>query len=173
MKDHGTKAWLIICISLLANLVCAEEPKVWSRSFSWADHKDGPAVTLYDLDQGEAHLIGYFAYENYSKKNEIPRPAVLSGVKTADGAFWPDATVQVKNRQTGSWETIGKSTEQGERTDVTIAPNAINFDLKVNLDALKPLLNEHELARLILNSGEASEFELKYLVPPKPTDASP
>ena len=53
-----------------------------------------------------------------------------------------------------------------KREKVTIARNSQNLELMVNLDEFQPLIGKYEVGRIVLNSGEVSEFELKSLLPP-------
>jgi hypothetical protein len=122
---------------------------------------------LYLIDQGEVHLTGTWWYENGPVGNEIPPRVQIEGRKTDDGRFWPDVTLQVKNKLTGKWKTLVKRSGQGKPTTVIIEPNGRNFDLTVNLDVFKPLADTHALGRIILKNGQSSEFELKYLLPPE------
>lgn len=157
--------WLS-CILVVMSGVRADNARTWSRTFSWADHKNGLAISLFDLDQGEKHLVGTFAYENYAGAIGTARNAVIEGVEKADGTFWPYVKFEVRKKAAEKWEPLGESSKQGHAATIRISPNTVNYRLTVNLDAFKPFIGKYELGRIILKTGESSEFQLKYLLPP-------
>ena len=120
---------------------------------------------LFSVDQGELNLVGTWSYTNGTVGSETSRRVVIEGTKTADGSFWPEVRLEARKGRKGKWERIITPPNRGELATVTIEPNAINFDLMVNLDAFKPLLNKYELGRIVLKTGRSSEFELKDLLP--------
>jgi hypothetical protein len=97
----------------------------------------------------------------------MPPRVVIEGTKTADGLFWPKVRLEVRKTRKAKWTQLATSVNEGQRASVTIEPNAINFDLTVNLDAFKLFLGKYESGRIVLNTGRASEFELKDLLPPE------
>lgn len=123
-------------------------------------------VTLYSVDQSE-HLTGTWFYTNGSVGKQAASTVPVQGEKTADGIFWPDVTLQVKNEATGRWETLATPSRRAAPTTLFVEPNTTQFNLTVNLDPFKPLLTTHKLGRIVLPNGETSEFELKYLLPPR------
>jgi len=165
-----TKALLLLLSALFLLLsMQAESQRTWSLTISVepansADRARG--FILYYINQDESSLTGTWWYENGAVGDETLSPITIKGTKTADGVFWPDVTLQVKNEVTGSWKTLPKPVSVGTRATLTIEPNSRNFDLRVNLDLFKPLIHTHKVGRIILESGQSSEFELKYLVPP-------
>jgi hypothetical protein len=159
-------AIIFLIVSLLTSPVLGEDAKTWARGFTWAGSKIGPAIVLTYLDQGESHLTGSLAYENYAAKDKTPAPVSIAGVKAAHGVFWPDVTLQVRNESTGKWRTIAKPINVGQRTTLRIEANNINSELMVNLDVFKSLIGKYESGRIVLNTGASCEFQLKYLLPP-------
>jgi hypothetical protein len=164
----------LFCSFIIASLVNAgsetETQRTWSRTINIepANSEDrAHRFELYDVDQSESRLVGTWWYENGAVGDQIPPRVEIAGTKTPDGIFWPDVTLQVKNELTGGWETVATPRNEGTRTTVTIEPNGRNFDLTVNLNVFKPLIGTHKLGRIVLKSGEASEFDLKYLLPPE------
>jgi hypothetical protein len=146
----------------------AESQRLWSRGFSSepANSIDrAREFVLFSLDQDELHLIGTWSYTNGTFGNKTPPRVVIEGTKTADGIFWPEVRFEVRKTRKTKWRRIATSPNEGQRASVTIEPNAINFDLTVNLDAFKVFLGKYESGRIILNSGRTSEFELKDLLP--------
>jgi hypothetical protein len=170
------RAAAVVCflsISCLVGSTRAETPKVWSLAISAepANSADrARSFSLYEVDQNRLHLIGTWWYENGAVGNETPPRVVIEGRRTSDGLFWPDVTSEVKNELTGKWETVAKPSSHGRRATVIIEPNSRNFDLRVNLDVFKQLIVKYKIGRIVLKTGEASEFELKYLTPPERGD---
>ncbi|HWM24831.1 MAG TPA: hypothetical protein VNP98_08400 [Chthoniobacterales bacterium] len=161
-----------LCVS---STTYAEGQRLWSRGFSSepANSIDrAREFVLFSVAQGELNLVGTWSYTNGAVGNEPPPRVVIEGTKTADGSFWPDVALEVRKGRTGNWERIAPSPNLGERATVTIEPNAINFDLMVNLDPFKPLLDKYKSGRIVLNTGRISEFELKDLLPPGREGAS-
>ena len=156
----------LVAVSLLAMSAQSETPRTWSRTFSWADHKNGPAIILFDLDQSDIRLTGWFAFENYSGKDQAAKKLIIEGCKTSDGVFWPDVRLEVRNESTEKWRTIGNAATQGCRDRIAIEPNTVNYELTVNLEAFKPLIRKYTFGRIVLKAGQVSEFELKNLLPP-------
>lgn len=122
---------------------------------------------LFSVDQGELNLVGTWSYTNGAVGNETPSRVVIEGTTAADGSFWPNVRLKVRKGRAGKWKRIATSSNPGDRATVTIEPNVMNFDLTVNLDAFKPLLDKYKFGRIVLNTGRTSEFELKDLSPPE------
>jgi hypothetical protein len=163
----------LLCSFISASLASADSQteihRTWSRTISIEpanSENRAHQFVLYDVDQSESRLVGTWWYENGALGNQIPRRVEIEGTRTPDGVFWPDVTLQVKNELTRTWETVATPHSEGTRTTVTIEPNGRNSDLTVNLNVFKPLIQAHKLGRILLKTGEASEFELKYLLPP-------
>jgi hypothetical protein len=105
----------------------------------------------------------YFQLEDQS-----PRVAVIEGTDTKDCGFWPDVISQVKNEQTGKWETIAEPFNHGHRKTINIKPGEFNQELLVTLDVFLPFVGKHKLGRLALKSGEIATFDLKKLLEDDP-----
>ena len=122
---------------------------------------------LYGIDQGDRHLVGTWSYTNGAVGNKTPPRVVIEGTRTTDGVFWPDVKLEARKGRTGKWKQVPNPAIEGELATVIIEPNAINFDLTVNLDAFKPLMGTYESGRIVLKTGRTLQFELKDLVPPE------
>lgn len=166
---------LSIVVSLIVGLCFvprgqAEGQKPWSRMISSEPANSADRArefVLFSIDQGELHLIGTWSYTNGAVGNKTPPRVVIEGTKTSDGIFWPGVRLDVRRERTGKWKRIAKSSNHGQRATMTIEPNATNFDLTVNLDVFKTLIGKYESGRIVLNTGQASVFELKDLLPPE------
>jgi hypothetical protein len=167
------RAATMICLVGISSLACSAQrgsPPIWARGLQFeAANSAGRAhgLSLYYVDQGKVHLTGTWWYENGAVAKETPPRVVIEGRRTPDGVFWPDITLQVKNELTGKWQILAKPPSHGRRATIIIEPNNRNFDLMVNLDVLKPLIGNYKFGRIVLKTGEAAVFELKYLLPPK------
>jgi hypothetical protein len=167
---HAILRLCLVVASYLSSTAQANEPELWSRGFSSepANSRDRASeFVLYDLSQEELNLIGRWSLTNGAANGKTPPRVIVPGQTTSDGIFWPDVTLQVRKKRTGKWKTIAKSQDNGQRTTVTIDPNATNFDLAVKLDAFKPLIGKYESGRIVLKGGRTSVFELKDLLPPE------
>lgn len=140
----------------------------WSRTISTEPANSADRAhrfALYDVDQGEFCLVGTWLYFNCAADGRIASSVVIEGAE-ADGSFWPDVRLEAKDKITGKWNVLGQSTHPGKRTTIAIEPNGINYDLKVKLDVFKHFVGKYTSGRIVLTSGEASEFDLRYLLPP-------
>jgi hypothetical protein len=175
------KAWrlsrLLVCgmavflaggVQLATGLRAGELP-LWSRGFSFhptSGYSRENRFSLRGITQTGLHITGECAY--YQIENQIPRIASIEGTKTADGQFWPDVTSQVKNERTGKWQTISEPFNRGHRATITIKPGEFNQELMVTLDVFYPLIGKYKVGRLLLRTGDATEFELKELLEDEP-----
>ena len=167
---------VVIRLVLLASIGCkrAKSKDEWMAAFlgepmpgETSSHEFG----LFGLEQQTHHLIGTWMYVNYDIRGREVGPVIIEGGRTRNGLFWPDVRLQVKDDSTGKWKTISNSSNHWwevwkKREKVTIARNSQNLELMVNLDEFQPLIGKYEVGRIVLNSGEVSEFELKSLLLP-------
>lgn len=169
---RGIAFLTIICGCLAA---CQhEEPKhEWIGAFSAHPMSENAnhGLSLFGVEQETYHLIGTWMYVNYDVGDRTATPVTIEGAQTSDGAFWPDLKLQVKKEASGNWDTIAKCSNHWwefskKRTSVTVGRNSENLRLMVNLDKFQPLIGKYNVGRIVLKSGEASEFELKNLLPP-------
>ncbi len=140
---------------------------LWSREISFhpvGGYGPEDRFSLRGVTQEGLHLTGECAY--YQIENQNPSVATIEGTKTPDGEFWPDVTAQVKNERSGKWETIAKPFNCGHRASVTIKPGEFNPKLLVSLDFFLSVIGKAKLGRVVLKTGEAATFELKYLLEP-------
>ena len=162
--------WLVPTFWLLClSGVTRASENFWSRVISAEPMSSADRAqdfSLFGIRQQE-HLGGTWYLSNGAVKGRTSRPVEIPGVETPDGVFWPDVTLQVKNEATTRWETVTNSIPDGKRTARIVAVDTVCFSLTVNLDACKAFLGRYKFGRIILKSGEVSEFELKYLEPPK------
>lgn len=113
-------------------------------------------LTLNHFIQHGLHTTGICIYH-------LPedRPSnIIEGTKTDNGEFWPDVTCQVKNEETGRWETVSSPLDYGHRSKIEVSPGDIKPDLRVSLDVFLPLVGKYKKGRILLRSGEAADFDL-------------
>lgn len=122
--------------------------------------------SLYSVSQGTSELDGTWLYLNYTidrpKKGSVAR---FDAIKDKIGIVWPNVRLEVRDEQTGQWTLIGKSSQGGKKVAITVAPGS-KVDLFVQLDRFKRFIGQCKHGRIVLSNGQASEFELKYLLPP-------
>src|ERR1700731_3153102 len=161
--------WLIFPFSYLLvsfGALLADEEQTWSKGWHWAVYNQGPGPELLAVHQNKFQLVGVLDYYNVPRETESVETVALQGVRAEGGGFWPDETLQVKKTETAEWETIGRSIGNGRRETLTVAPNDHSGVLNVAFDAFKPCIGTHQFGRVVLSTGPAAEFELKYLAPP-------
>jgi hypothetical protein len=156
-----------ICFIYAIQLPSAEAGglPLWSREISF--HPAGGYTlanrfSLRGITQEGLHITGECAY--YQPAGQDLPTVRIEGTKTGDGKFWPDVTSQVMNDRTGSWETISKTFNHGHRAVVSVKPGEMNGELLIALDIFLPLVDKCKLGRVVLNSGETAEFDLKHLL---------
>jgi hypothetical protein len=120
-------------------------------------------IALYEVSLRNNHLTGTVSYRNGAKDGKPPAAAVLKGTRSAEGVFWPNATLQVKRKELDDWQTIGRRSNRGSPASITIPPEALNNELPVHLDAFRPFLRTHEIGRIVFDNGESGEFNLRLL----------
>lgn len=149
--------------------VRADSPKVWARGFTWAESKGTAtaSLSLYYLDQNESHLVGVLSYENRGSVEKVARPTVIAGVVAPDGLFYPNISLAVRREMDSEWENVESAPIKGRHTKVKVDAGKTNWKLSVILDPFKSLIGKYKFGKLVLNTGETSEFQLKYLLPPE------
>jgi hypothetical protein len=165
----GMKALFLVLLLGIIGIAQAENQSLWSRGVSGQSlDKNDPAFrfVLTFVRQEPSHLLGICAYENYSVRGSSPRVAIIEGIKTADGVFWPDLKLEVSNELSGIWTEVGKSATNGQRVAIRVKPKNINMGLTANLDRFQPLIGKYKFGKLTLKTGEAAVFELSLLSPP-------
>lgn len=155
-----------VCI-LPYSRAAAEERRSWSRGIfpdGIRATEQGNGFSLEHISETDGHLVGrcYYAVD---LKNGRDRHATLQGTKS-NGVFWLDVQEEVRDPRSGQWRPIASPVNPGKRATVVVEANTGTFDLNVDLNAFKVFLDECEVGRLVLPSGETCEFLLKYLKPP-------
>ena len=158
----------VLCSALLLSASAAEPPRVWSRGFHATYAHDGPSIGLDYLNQSDSDLVGTFSFENISGKRAKARTVVVDGVETAPKTFWPKVRYEARKAPDQPWQPIGESSVVGRPKKLTIKSGAIYTDLWVSLGIFKPIVGRYESGRIILSSGQSSEFQLQSLAPPEP-----
>jgi hypothetical protein len=142
---------------------------LWTRTwFAARFDAYGPddRFSLREISQHGLHLTGQCTY--FQLDGQSPRIAVIEGTDGKGCGFWPDVISQVKNEQTGKWETIAQPFNRGHRKSVEIRPGEFNQELFVALDVFLPFVGKQKLGRVALKGGEVATFELDKLVEDDP-----
>jgi hypothetical protein len=158
---------LTLCIAgtvFTASLVKAEAASGWSRGI--LAEPTGTDRT-YELSLGvvrrdKRQFNGTWLYANYDRKHALRFEATKDQV----GILWPKVKLEVQDGTTGRWVRIAPASIPGKKITVTVRPGS-NVDLFVELDPFSPFINKSKFGRIILTNGQASEFQLKYLLPPQ------
>ena len=160
--------WVVLVVLgalLCGGLLADESESVWARG--WTGEGAGlTGLQLIGVAQLRMGLRGTFVYYNMSKTNEPAEPIVIAGVRSPEGTFWPDATLQVKKTVASEWETVGKSTGKGQPETITVAPNDASKVLQIDFDDFKRFMLTHKIGRVIISTGATVEFEFEVLTPP-------
>ena len=117
-------------------------------------------IALYAVSLRDKQLTGTVSYRNGPKDGKAATALILKGTKSANGVFWPNATLQVKRKGRDKWQTVGRSTNTGAAASITIPRDGFNNELRVHLDALRPFLRTHDVGRIVFDNGEFGEFDL-------------
>ena len=146
----------------------AEPPQVWSRGFTWMSAHDGPGIGLYYLNQDDSDFYGTFSFDNVSGERNVAHKVRIDGTQDRYRHFWPRVRYEARRDDKAPWESLGESSPRGRSKSLVVRPRQSNVDLWVILNIFKPLIGKYESGRIVLSSGERSEFQLKYLAPPEP-----
>jgi hypothetical protein len=149
----------------------ADECEWWSRGIL-AQPSGGPAADnrflLFQVTGRRCHLTGKLSY--YQTENQNPAVRVIEGTRTKDGIFWPYVTSEVKDEKTGIWSVLAAPSWSGTLETVKIKPGESYLEMQVVLDQFKAFIGKQQFGRVILKTGEAATFELKYLSPSNEQD---
>jgi hypothetical protein len=115
--------------------------------------------------QEGSDLVGICSYYNYAVADQIPRNAVIDGVRAGDGRFWPRVESQVANDLKGGWLTIAGHLIIGSPERILVEPEQTYSTFCVDLNSFKKLIGKYKFGRIVLKTGEATIFELKDLLP--------
>jgi len=161
MRLRGSIAFCVFC--LLA--ACSEKRhELFSGAFMYTFAHNGPSIMLGFVSGGVFHLSGIFTFENVSGDRERAKDVILRGVRRP-GAFWAQADCEVRRDEKSAWEPIGKSAVFGWPAKLVVKAEAKAIDLSVRLDLFEPFIGRYEFGRIILTSGDTSEFFLDDLTP--------
>lgn len=129
------------------------EPSAGSSSFA-----DFSLATVHE-DNGE--LDGTWLYTNHGSS-----AIEFKATRDALGFLWPDVKMEVKEDASSRWIVVNDSCPSGQRITVKVNPGEY-VELFVPLNSLRSYVGKNESARVTLTTGQTSQFELKYLVPPR------
>ena len=115
--------------------------------------------------QDKRHLVGRFTFENISGSRAQAKDVAVEGVDREEGQFWPVVRCEVRRARGSPWEPIGESSAEGSRRRLAIKADSAPVELRITLDIFKPLIEKYESGRIVLSSGDTSQFELKELTP--------
>jgi hypothetical protein len=154
--------FLLLASSYPGALFAEGDKPLWSHG--WTGEGAGhTGLQLFGVSQLTTGLQGHFVYYNTSEKNDRTQAISISGTRSTDGTFWPDATLQVRKMADSDWETIGKATGKGQPETINVAPNDFSRILEIEFDPFEQFITTHKRGRVIISSGATAEFSLKDL----------
>lgn len=139
------------------------EKRIWGSSHMRELAPDGKdrRLDFFDISQGPEHLLGGFALQ---RQIEGTAPQlVIQGHLNKRGEFTPNVSVEVGDQQAGPWKIIESSFS--DRVDVTLtgAPHIDILLMRIQLDALQPLIGKFKFCRVALQTGESDVFPMVWL----------
>jgi hypothetical protein len=168
MRLHAVRAALF-CIAVLSARAAEPTPvQEWSGGTFATFAHDGPTIRLWYMVQDKRHLVGRFTFENVSGSRAKATDATVEGVDREEDQFWPVVRCEVQRARGAPWEAIGESSVEGSRKRLAIKADSPPVELRVTLDIFKPFIGKYESGRIVLTSGDTSQFELKELTPSGP-----
>ena len=168
MRLHFVRAALF-CVAVLSARAAEPTPMPeWSGGTFATFAHDGPSIWLSFIHQDKWHLVGRFTFENVSGSRAQAKDVTVEGVEGEEGEegqFWPLVRCEARRAPDAPWEPIGGSSADGPRQRLEIKAGSPAVELRVTLDIFKPLIGKYESGRIVLSSGDTSQFELKDLAP--------
>ena len=113
------------------------------------------------------HLTGTAHYFDDRSPDVSHLPVTIDGIRTADGGFWPDLSVEVSNEIGNNWSTIKRDQPDGERAKIILQANSQNEWLHVDLEPFRSVRDKYKYGRITLTNGEKAVFKLENLSAPK------
>jgi hypothetical protein len=147
------------------------EVRNWSHVLGLQSNVPGlRLLPFYVLSVGEldGHLSGTCVYLNEKDGQNAQR--VTLEVQTDGEELWAIAALQVADNVSGPWEVIGSSGGIGQIIKLKIDPEASSPQLKVDLEAFRPLIEKRRFGRIGLKTGEGAILELSDLRRPSEGD---
>jgi hypothetical protein len=138
------------------------EKREWDRSYMLMPAPDGKerGLRFLRISQGSEHLVGTLVLERRIKGTV---PLVLQGHLNKEGEFTANVSLEVSDRENGSWKPIESSFS--DRVDMTLtgAPHIDKLFFVVQLDALQPYIGKFRFCRVSLQTGESDIFPMVWL----------
>lgn len=124
------------------------------------DGKDR-GLSVFSIDQGPEHLIGRFVLERRIE-GTVPQ-LVIQGHFNRRGEFTPNVSLEVSDREDGSWKAIESTFS--DKVDVTLtgAPHIDKLFFVVQLDAFQAYIGKFKFCRIALQTGESDVFPMVWL----------
>jgi hypothetical protein len=156
----------LFCVAVLSARAAETTPAPeWSGGTFATFAHDGPSIWLSFIRQDKRHLIGRFTFENISGSRAQAKDATIEGINGEEGQFWPVIRCEARRAPDTPWESIGESSMDGPRKRLEIKADSPAVELRVTLDIFKPLIGKYYSGRIVLSSGDTSQFELQELTP--------
>ncbi len=154
---------ILVSVSALFPSCTGKTRPNFSKGFFYTFAHDGPAIILDMVSADGRHLTGTFGFENISGERKRAKDVVVRGVRRA-GAFWAHARCEVRRDENSSWEPIGRSWVLGWPATLNVkAESTTPAEFSVRLDIFDDAINKYRFGRIILSSGDTSQFLLEDL----------
>ncbi len=156
---------IVVCISCMCGGCTRKTRRGFSRAMFYTYSHDGPNIILGMVSQDDWHTSGTFDFENISGERQQAKDAMLRGVKRG-GGFWPYVRCEARRKDSTVWDKIGESWVFGWPSRLVVKAESKPVEFSVRLDVFEDLVSKYEFGRIVLSSGDTSQFLLEDLTAP-------
>lgn len=154
---------MLLCIAALTAACTGETRPSFSKAFFYTFAHDGPTIILGMVSSDGSHLSGTFDFENISGEREQAKDTVIRGVRRV-GGFWAHARCEARRDENSSWESLGHSRVLGWPATLKVkAGSTTPAEFSVRLDIFDNAIGKYKFGRIVLSSGDTSQFALEDL----------
>ena len=154
---------LLVCVAALVAACTGETRPYFSKAFFYTFAHDGPTIILGMVSSDGSNLSGTFDFENISGERKQAKHAVIRGVRRL-GGFWAHAHCEARRDENSSWEALGQSWVFGWPANLNVkAESAAPAEFSVRLDIFDSAIGRYKFGRIVLSSGDTSQFALEDL----------
>jgi len=152
---------MLLCTATLFAACSSKTRPYFSKAFFYTFAHDGPTIILGMVSADGAHLSGRFDFENISGERQQAKDAVIYGVRRAD-RFWAHARCEGRRDENSSWESLGHSWILGWPATLKVkAESNTPAKFSVRLDIFDDAIGKYKFGRIVLSSGDTSQFLLE------------
>jgi hypothetical protein len=157
-----------ISLTILATLAiaaphshAAEEKTVWTMAISVTDVEapSSPIVEIWAISYDDGELIASCRFANTESPKYRPLKVTIEG-EWRDGSFWPAVKAQVGDLHKGPWYSIPFEAKKGKLSKLDVLPGKVMPEWRVRLNDFLPYVDNYEVGRVVLSSGDFAVFDL-------------